>query len=247
VVDALQNLYEELVQDFPYDSSVLENLREHSSTSQSDAEVLLFMEAVDLPASDEEAFFKQLRRLHTSLSTTDALLNVPKGLEARRRISFFCNSLFMTMPRAPQVEKMLAFSVLTPYYSEEVIFSKQQLKEENEDGVYIVFYLQKIFPGIFEQEIAYIIVYQLSACSGGIFLTLCMHTLLADDWDNFLERMNKIGLKESELWDDDAFELRMWASYRGQTLARTVRGMMYYERSVSIQELLVKGFDVCMQ
>jgi callose synthase len=39
----------------------------------------------------------------------------------------------------------------------------------------------------------------------------------------------------------------MWASYRGQTLARTVRGMMYYERSVSIQELLVKGFDVCMQ
>lgn len=142
---------------------------------------------------------------------------------------------------------MLAFSVLTPYYSEEVIFSKQQLKEENEDGVYIVFYLQKIFPGIFEQEIAYIIVYQLSACSGGIFLTLCMHTLLADEWDNFLERMNKIPLKESELWDDDAFELRMWASYRGQTLARTVRGMMYYERSVSIQELLVKGFDVCMQ
>lgn len=99
----MQNLYEELVQDFPYDSSVLENLREQSSTSQSDAEVLLFMEAVDLPASDEEAFFKQLRRLHTSLSTTDALLNVPKGLEARRRISFFCNSLFMTMPRAPQV------------------------------------------------------------------------------------------------------------------------------------------------
>jgi callose synthase len=54
---------------------------------------------------------------------------------------------------------MLAFSVLTPYYSEEVIFSKQQLKEENEDGVNIVFYLQKIFPGIFEQEITYIIVY----------------------------------------------------------------------------------------
>jgi callose synthase len=103
VVDALQNLYEELVQDFPYDSSVLENLREHSSTSPSDAEVLLFMEAVDLPASDEEAFFKQLKRLHTSLSTKDALPDVPKGLEARRRISFFCNSLFMTMPRAPQV------------------------------------------------------------------------------------------------------------------------------------------------
>ena len=42
---------------------------------------------------------------------------------------------------------MLAFSVLTPYYNEEVIFSKQQLKEENEDGVSILFYLQRIFPG----------------------------------------------------------------------------------------------------
>jgi len=42
---------------------------------------------------------------------------------------------------------MLAFSVLTPYYNEEVIYSKQQLKEENEDGVTILFYLQRIFPG----------------------------------------------------------------------------------------------------
>jgi hypothetical protein len=42
---------------------------------------------------------------------------------------------------------MLAFSVLTPYYNEEVIFSKQQLREENEDGVTILFYLQRIFPG----------------------------------------------------------------------------------------------------
>lgn len=43
---------------------------------------------------------------------------------------------------------MLAFSALTPYYNEEVIYSKQQLKEENEDGVTILFYLQRIFPGI---------------------------------------------------------------------------------------------------
>lgn len=42
---------------------------------------------------------------------------------------------------------MLAFSVLTPYYSEEVIFSKKALKEENEDGISILFYLQKVFPG----------------------------------------------------------------------------------------------------
>jgi callose synthase len=61
------------------------------------------MEAVELPAIGDDKFFKNLKRLHTTLTTKDPLLDVPKGLEARRRISFFSNSLFMTMPRAPLV------------------------------------------------------------------------------------------------------------------------------------------------
>lgn len=40
-------------------------------------------------------------------------------------------------------------SVLTPYYKEDVIFSLEGLKAENEDGVSILFYLQKIYPGLF--------------------------------------------------------------------------------------------------
>lgn len=59
----------------------------------------------------------------------------------------------------------------------------------------------------------------------------------ADDWENFKERFalpdepenNKRFQRRMEE-TEDAMELRMWASYRGQTLARTVRGMMYYER-----------------
>lgn len=38
--------------------------------------------------------------------------------------------------------------VLTPYYTEEVLFSLRELEEPNEDGVSILFYLQKIFPGL---------------------------------------------------------------------------------------------------
>lgn len=38
-------------------------------------------------------------------------------------------------------------SVLTPYYKEEVLFSEKELHEENEDGITILFYLQKIYPG----------------------------------------------------------------------------------------------------
>ncbi|KAH1107989.1 hypothetical protein J1N35_011757 [Gossypium stocksii] len=42
----------------------------------------------------------------------------------------------------------MGVSVLTPYYTEEVLFSLQELEEPNEDGVSILFYLQKIFPGL---------------------------------------------------------------------------------------------------
>lgn len=45
------------------------------------------------------------------------------------------------------------FSVLTPYYAEEVLFSVHDLEVPNEDGVSILFYLQKIFPGVVESSI----------------------------------------------------------------------------------------------
>jgi len=36
-------------------------------------------------------------------------MDVPMNLDARRRIAFFTNSLFMDMPCAPTVRKMLSF------------------------------------------------------------------------------------------------------------------------------------------
>jgi hypothetical protein len=55
--------------------------------------------------------------------------------------------------------------------------------------------------------------------------------------------MKKQDLLEHHLWErDDAIEIRLWASYRGQTLARTVRGMMYYQRCVFLNILKFLGF-----
>jgi callose synthase len=130
--------------------------------------------------------------------------SIPKNLEARRRLEFFTNSLFMNMPKAKPVSKMFSFwlvlayygcllsapnfllklhhntvytqsltvccgdlcSVFTPYYTEDVMYDlkkkkkkggeevekskKDEIKEldrENEDGITILFYLQKIYPG----------------------------------------------------------------------------------------------------
>lgn len=36
---------------------------------------------------------------------------------------------------------------MTPYYSEETVYSKSDLEMENEDGISIIYYLQKIYPG----------------------------------------------------------------------------------------------------
>ncbi|GAB2240870.1 hypothetical protein Droror1_Dr00021388 [Drosera rotundifolia] len=148
---------------------------------------------------------EQVKRLHLLLSVKDSAANIPKNLEARRRLQFFTNSLFMDMPPAKPVCEMVPFCVFTPYYSETVLYSSSDLRVENEDGVSTLFYLQKIYP---------------------------------DEWENFLERINHTnpsGDADFEESTTDNLELRFWASYRGQTLARTVRGMMYYRRALLLQ------------
>lgn len=120
-----------------------------------------------------------VKRLYSLLTIKDSAANVPRNLEARRRLEFFTNSLFMNMPPAKPVREMLSFryffcsihlfgfpflylrfncfgfaflwhkcSVFTPYYSEVVLYSLAELQKKNEDGISILFYLQKIYPGI---------------------------------------------------------------------------------------------------
>ncbi|PWA99766.1 1,3-beta-glucan synthase subunit FKS1-like, domain-1 [Artemisia annua] len=214
VVNALQAIYEVATRDFfkeqrNMDQLIVDGLAPDSPIS---AGGLLFENAVQLPDLENDNFYRQARRLHTILTSRDAMNNVPVNLEARRRIAFFSNSLFMNMPHAPQVEKMMAFSVLTPYYNEEVMYNKEQLRTENEDGVSTLYYLQTIY---------------------------------ADEWKNFLERMRREGVKsEEELWTVKLRELRLWASYRGQTLARTVRGMMYYYRALKMLAFLDTASEI---
>ncbi|XP_022894872.1 callose synthase 5-like isoform X1 [Olea europaea var. sylvestris] len=156
------------------------------------------------PPPNTAQWEEQIRRLYMLLTVKESAIDVPTNLEARRRIAFFTNSLFMNMPRAPRVRKMLSFSVMTPYYSEETVYSKSDLEMENEDGVSIIYYLQKIYP---------------------------------DEWNNFRERLN---CNEQEVWENEEniLQIRHWASLRGQTLSRTVRGMMYYRRALKLQAFL---------
>lgn len=208
VVDTLQALYEIAVREFFREKRSTEELMEDGLAPRDPAAMagLLFGNAVQLPDASNETFYRQARRLHMILTSRDSMNAIPENLEARRRIAFFSNSLFMNMPHAPQVEKMMAFSVLTPYYNEEVLYSREQLRTENEDGVSTLYYLQTIY---------------------------------ADEWKNFMQRMRREGMeKDGEIWTTKLRDLRLWASYRGQTLGRTVRGMMYYYRALKMLAFL---------
>ncbi|KAI3451534.1 hypothetical protein Pfo_008199, partial [Paulownia fortunei] len=200
VVLLLQDMLEVVTRDM-----MVNEIRELAELGQGskDSGNQLFASIV-FPPPNTAQWEEQIRRLYLLLTVKESAINVPANLEARRRIAFFTNSLFMYMPRAPRVRKMLSFSVMTPYYSEETVYSKTDLEMENEDGVSIIYYLQKIYP---------------------------------DEWNNFMERLN---CKVSEIWENEEniLQLRHWASLRGQTLCRTVRGMMYYRRALKLQAFL---------
>ncbi|GAA0159764.1 hypothetical protein LIER_16469 [Lithospermum erythrorhizon] len=210
VSNCLQALYETAIGDFPKEKRSVSQLIEDGLTPSSSTGSFFFNVA-ELPDSCNESFCKQARRLHTILKSHGSMLQVPVNLEARRRITFLSNSLFMNMPLAPRIEKMLAFNVSTNYCNEEVIYGKQFLRTENESGISLINYLQSVY---------------------------------ADEWRNFLERMKRDGMLDDEyVYTTRQLDLRLWASYRGQTLARTVRGSMYYYRALKMFYSLESASD----
>ncbi|KAI3465923.1 hypothetical protein Pfo_022586 [Paulownia fortunei] len=197
IINKLQDIMEIIIQD------VMNNgheILEKAHTFHQEYEKEQKFERVNIDLLRSRSWMEKVVRLHLLLTVKESAMNVPMNLEARRRITFFANSLFMIMPRAPKVRNMLSFSVLTPYHKEDVLYSTDELNKENEDGITTLFYLQKIYP---------------------------------DEWKNYVERVQdpKLGYASKDRAELD----RQWVSYRGQTLARTVRGMMYYQEALELQ------------
>ncbi|GJW18744.1 callose synthase 5 [Tanacetum coccineum] len=174
--------------------------------------VVLFLQDIELkelghPDSRSAIVFpppvtaEQIKRLYLLLTTMNPAIDVPKNPGGTERRSHFL-----------QIHSYVCKgTVMTPYYNEETLYSKSDLDMENEDGISIMYYLQKIFP---------------------------------DEWENFKERVNC--KEDSEIFESDerVLHLRHWVSLRGQTLYRTVRGMMYYRRALKLQAFLDTATDI---
>lgn len=186
------------------------------------------------PSTARSNVAKVVEQLHKMLSTS-AKGAQPRGEEAQRILSFFMASLKNpTLETPPAVDDMLSWNVLTPHYEEDVLYALNSknvanhfglpvssakglsdLMSENEDGVTVMAWLRSNYPL---------------------------------DWNNLLERLDP-ALKKANLdgrlvnetdFDDggplasERMQVLHWASYRGQLLARTVRGMMAYEAGLRL-------------
>jgi len=140
-----------------------------------------------------------------TLCTTAAIDTVPEEFEVKRRLCWFVGSLFMEMPRPPPVSRMHSWTTLTPFYAEDLLYSAKELAAKTEDGVSMLIFLK---------------------------------TVHETEWLNFLERVGvgRTAAEEARLFTEKALleELRLWASFRGQTLARTAEGMMLHERALKL-------------
>ncbi|KAH9706166.1 callose synthase 7 [Citrus sinensis] len=253
IINVLQDIMEIILQDIMVNGyKILE--RYHMQIQTNDKKEQRF-ERLNITLTQNKSWREKVVRLYLLLTVKESAINVPTNLDARRRITFFANSLFMNMPSAPKVRDMISFSaairlpvkglvfhmvaleicftfwsirlimnelplslsiitkgsessVLTPYFKEDVLYSIDELNQENEDGITTLFYLQKIYP---------------------------------DEWTNFQKRINDPKLNYSE--DDKIEATRRWVSYRAQTLSRTVRGMMYYKEALELQCFLESAGD----
>ncbi|KAJ0816791.1 putative 1,3-beta-glucan synthase [Helianthus annuus] len=199
IVNALQDLMETILHDV-MKNEMHKSLVERALSNHQNNDKKERFELINIGLTQNKSWKQKVARLHLLLTVKDPSFNMPMNLDARRRITFFTNSLFTNMPNAPTVSNMMSFSVLTPYYKEDVLYSEEELDLENEDGISILYYLQKIYP---------------------------------DEWQNFEERISNPKLEATE--EDRTEATRQWASYRGQTLSRTVRGMMYYKEALDLQ------------
>eukprot|EP01052_Picozoa_sp_SAG31_P057105 SAG31_NODE_16714_length_698_cov_2.345576_1_plen_232_part_11 len=113
----------------------------------------------------------------------------PKCEEARRRMYTFASSVRMPMPNAPLAEESKSLTTLTPFYNEDVLYTKEEMTQRKGKQMDMITYLQK------------------------------MHQ---QEWKNLLERLGVACISDAWKKPGGEAEMRLWASGRGQTLARCV-------------------------
>ncbi|GAX79705.1 hypothetical protein CEUSTIGMA_g7146.t1 [Chlamydomonas eustigma] len=171
--------------------------------------------------------------LHKMLSISPAKAK-PSNLEAQRILTFFMSSLSnRQLSRPSPLHEMPSWTTLTPLYEEDVLYALDgprlaqgmgypisgardmaDLMTETEDSVSLISYLRSVYPKDWE----------------------CFKERLSDQLGGELDlsAVNEADFNTGGALQELGLQLQLWASFRGQLLARTVRGMICYQRALRI-------------
>ncbi|MBA0600899.1 hypothetical protein Gorai_004093 [Gossypium raimondii] len=107
IINVLQDIMEIITQDVMVNGSgIIARAHRHHEGDQKKEQRF---EKINIDLIQMKTWREKIIRLYLLLTVKESAINVPPNLEARRRITFFANSLFMNMPSAPKVRDMLSF------------------------------------------------------------------------------------------------------------------------------------------
>lgn len=149
-----------------------------------------------------------------------------KTSEAKRRISFFAQSLATSMPNVREVLSMPTFTVLIPHYSEAIILLLKEIitKEERYSRLTLLEYLKQLHPVEWQNFVR-------------------DTKLMAEEYDGSGQTSPALEENEDLPYYSIGFKkatpiyimrTRVWASLRSQTLYRTIFGFMNYSKSLKL-------------
>ncbi|QLL30220.1 hypothetical protein HG536_0A00370 [Torulaspora globosa] len=189
-------------------------------------------------------------------STFKSVEFFPSNSEARRRISFFAQSLSTPITEPMPVECMPTFTVLIPHYSEKILLTlREVIKEEsNKSKITVLEYLKQLHEAEWD---SFVRDTKLLSMEKGATKALCDdsmncsemslnqlsdrgNALNGDDNEGNDEVQKKINDLPYQVFGFSTSETsytsrtRIWASLRCQTLYRTVSGFMNYSKAIKL-------------
>lgn len=177
----------------------------------------------------------------------------PRNSEAKRRISFFAQSLSTPITEPIPVECMPTFSVLIPHYSEKILLSLREIiKEESPNNkITLLEYLKQLHPTEWE---CFVRDSKLLAIENGHL----SKEIDEPDYNSSNNNNDGSNVESNASKKDDSYiqekisdlpfysvgfndsdprytlRTRIWASLRTQTLYRTISGFMNYGKAIKL-------------
>lgn len=163
----------------------------------------------------------------------------PRNSEARRRISFFAQSLSTPITEPIPVECMPTFTVLIPHYAEKILLSLREIiKEESPNSkITLLEYLKQLHPTEWE---CFVRDSKLLAIENGHLskeLEESENNSNKKDDSYIQEKISDLPFYSVGFNDSDpryTLRTRIWASLRTQTLYSTISGFMNYAKAIKL-------------